>query len=101
MQKKTAKKTQMLQTVDLPKTISDHHNHRSNHLDSWSVSEKKSFLFRASGISQTSWLGCSKVLKSTIGCKERDVFWKETKTSDAQAFNVISVLTNVTKTKDK
>ena len=52
MQKKTAKKTQMLQIVDLPKTISDHHNHRSNHLDSRSVSEKKSFLFRASGISQ-------------------------------------------------
>ena len=52
LEAESTKKTQMLQTVDLPKTISDHHNHRSNHLDSRSVSEKKSFLFRASGISQ-------------------------------------------------
>ena len=44
------------------------------------------FLFRASGISKTSWLGCSKIQLAA----KKEIFWKESKPSDAQAFNVIS-----------
>ena len=63
--------TQMLQTVDPPKTILL----QIITIITQIIFTRSPFLFRASGISQTGWLGCSKVHLAT----KKEIFGRKQK----------------------